>query len=221
MNFIIKNITPEPIAEYLKHNHYKSDIWQQNFELLPNKKYLISAQSGKGKSTFAHLLYGLRNDYTGEIFLVNENNPQKNLKNLSLEEWGMLRQKKISMVFQDLRLFLELTALENIILKNELTNVFSLEEIKELAKKLNILHILDHKTATLSYGERQRVAILRALAQPFSYLLLDEPFSHLDNQNIDIAKNMILYYLQKNNATLLMTSLGGNYDIVFDKVFNL
>ncbi len=232
MFFSIKHIIPAPIAEYLVNNAYHSDIWQQDFELLPQKKYLISAQSGKGKSTFTHILYGLRKDYTGEILwhdkniAKNQKNNDQNTQKIALNsllpaDWGMLRQRKMSIVFQDLRLFLELTALENIILKNELTNTLSLKEIQDLAKKLNIMHVLHRKASTLSYGERQRVAIIRALAQPFELLLLDEPFSHLDNANIDIAQQIILDYAQKNNASILMTTLGMTYNMNFDKVFNL
>lgn len=226
LNISIKSLTPEPLVDYFKNNTYRSDIWQQEFELLPKKKYLVSAQSGKGKSTFTHILYGLRKDYLGEVYigdsiLGNKENNLQNIKSFSQEIYGTLRQTKMSIVFQDLRLFPNLTALENILLKNELTNTFTLSQIQDLAQKMNITHTLNRKTETLSYGERQRTAIIRALAQPFELLLLDEPFSHLDRANIEIVQNIILDFVQKNNATMMITTLGEDYNIAYDKILRL
>ena len=62
----------------------------------PNKNYLLSAASGKGKSTLIHAIYGLRNDYQGDIFWDT-----KNLKDYTIEDWAIIRQKNLAIVFQD------------------------------------------------------------------------------------------------------------------------
>jgi len=76
-----------------------------------------------------------------------------------------------------------------------------------------MLYHRNQKAHTLSYGQRQRVAIIRALIQPFKLLLLDEPFSHLDKKNIEIAKELIYDACDKNKAVFLLTSLGNTYDM--------
>ena len=69
----------------------------------------------------------------------------------------------------------------------------------------------------MSYGQRQRVAIIRALCQPFEFLLMDEPFSHLDDANIKIASNLIKEELKMQQAGFLLVSLGERYYFKYDK----
>src|SRR6185295_14901973 len=132
------------------------------------------APSGTGKSTLIAYLYGIRKDFSGTIRFGNDSS-------ISLKQWSELRNKKIAVVFQDLRLFPQLTAMENIQLKNSFSKSKTEEEIIQLAAKLGIDHKLKSKCGNLSLGQQQRVAIIRSLCQPFEFLLLDEPFSHLDD----------------------------------------
>lgn len=215
-----QNATPAPLVGVV---HLDSQIWNTKKDFLQGKFYQIYAPSGKGKSTFAHIIYGLRDDFEGDILLDNQNTKQ-----ISHENWANIRQTKMSIIFQDLRLFADLTARENIEVKTVLlekntqnsqidTQNTIKEDIKEMAERLGISHVMDKKASILSYGERQRVAILRALVQPFEVLLADEPFSHLDENNIKIASQMLLERCKQQNATLLMTSLGYDYGISFDE----
>jgi ABC-type lipoprotein export system ATPase subunit len=158
-----------------------------------------------------HLIYGLRKDYDGTLTL-HGNNAQDN----DLEAWANLRQTKLSIVFQDLRLFLNLTGLENIQLKANLTNTTSLDEILRMAKHLGVSDYLNRPCATLSYGQRQRIAIIRALCQPFEWLMLDEPFSHLDTENIRLATELIEEKLAAQNAGLIIVTLGDTYFFQYD-----
>ena len=86
-----------------------------------------------------------------------------------------------------------------------------------MAQNLGIENLLEKKCGELSYGQRQRVAIIRALSQPFEYLLLDEPFSHLDDENTQKACTLIETALAKNNAGLILVSLGEKYFLKYDK----
>ena len=75
--------------------------------------------------------------------------------------------------------------------------------------------------ATLSLGQRQRVAFLRALAQPFEVLLLDEPFSHLDEANTHVLCQILEEECTQRGATLLMTALETNTLLNYDQILQL
>jgi ABC-type lipoprotein export system ATPase subunit len=214
----LKNVIPLPLLE--NGLNPRSEVFNtEGVQFEKGKNYLISAASGKGKSTLIHAIYGLRDDYQGTLFYDN-----KNLKDLTIEDWATIRQKKMAVVFQDLRLFLHLTARENIEIKRQLTSektTPSVSDLENWAKRLGISEYLDKTCATLSYGQRQRVAIIRALAQPYDYLLLDEPFSHLDKENIDIATDIIKEACAQQNAGLILVSLGDKYAFNYDKIFQI
>ncbi|AUC77527.1 hypothetical protein CW732_18310 [Olleya sp. Bg11-27] len=193
-----------------------SEVWSKNFELLPNSKYLIKAVSGSGKSSFFNFLYGLNNRYSGSILF-----DKTTIASFTEDDWTSIRRDKISIVFQGLRLFPELTALENIQLKNSLTNHKSESEILEMLAQLDVDQLAHKKAETLSYGQQQRIAIVRALCQPFQILLLDEPFSHIDQAQITNAVTLVTQEVEKNNATLIIASLGDTYNIDYTKTLLL
>ena len=193
-----------------------SDIWDQDIVFEQEKFYHIKAQSGKGKSTFIHSLYGIQKEINGTLFWKN-----KNTHTYTNEQWCDIRSKELSIVFQDLKLFEDKTALQNLFIKNELTNFYTIENINTMVEKLGITHTLNRNISTLSYGERQRVSIIRAMLQPFDTLLLDEPFSHLDTLNIQIASELILQEVQKRNATLIVCDLENDQHFPYQNLLNL
>ena len=140
---------------------------------------------------------------------------------MKAEELAIMRKAKLAMVFQDLRLFPQLTALENILIKNSLTEYKTADEIGQMAARLNVVDILEQKPTTLSYGQQQRIALIRALCQPFDYLLLDEPFSHLDEANIRQAGGLIDEELKATGSGLIIVSLGSDYGLKFDYTLKL
>ncbi|NVK04913.1 MAG: ATP-binding cassette domain-containing protein [Flavobacteriia bacterium] len=170
------------------------------------KRYLIRAESGHGKSSLLNFIFGSNPSFVGDI------NPKPN----SSEEW---RKSMLSYVFQDLKLFPELSVWDNLQLKNRLTQHKTDDEIKVYLNELGIDSKANEKVEKLSLGQRQRVAVIRALCQPFHMLLLDEPFSHLDDSNRAKIAALIERELDSRNAGLLVTSLGPddtfNYDIEY------
>ncbi len=188
-----------------------SDIYlQKEVVFEKGKKYLIKANSGHGKSSVLNFIYGSNNNYTGK---VDYSNTEASIFNL--------RKTEISYVFQDFKLFPSLTLFENIQLKNKLTHYKSIEHIDELIEKMQLTHRRDSLVATLSLGQRQRVAIIRALCQPFNFLLLDEPFSHLDSSNIKIIVRILNKELEVRQASVIITALDDLPFFEFDKTINL
>jgi putative ABC transport system ATP-binding protein len=84
----------------------------------------------------------------------------------------------------------------------------------EMAEKLGVSSILDQKIRFCSFGEQQRIAIIRAMVQPFNWLILDEPFSHLDQLNINLASKLIESACKQRNAGLII--MGLNKDQYFN-----
>lgn len=192
------------------------NLWAKQIALNEDGYYLINANSGKGKSTLLSYLFGVRNDYQGVIQFDN-----KNIREFNIDDWAEMRSKKISMVFQELKLFPQLTALQNVLMKNELTHHFSLDQTRELFSRLGILEFLDTPCQQMSLGQQQRVAIIRALHQPFECILLDEPFSHLDVENTGIALNLIMEHCKAQKAMMILSSLGSDHGFNFTETFNL
>ena len=78
--------------------------------------------------------------------------------------------------------------------------------------KLGLNGFENKKTAKMSFGQKQRVAIIRALCQRFDYILLDEPFSHLDTKNSEIAWDLIKTETEEQNASIIITSLKNDFE---------
>ncbi len=203
MQLGIEHVVPIPLKD--KINEYNSWIWSQDIVINPGEKVFIQAPSGTGKTTLIHLLYGLRDDYEGKIHWS-----AYNMTTVRPEQLSQLRASYLSIIFQDMRLFPELTAWENLEVKRRLTNTITEHEAEKWMERLGIGHKRDSLARTLSYGEQQRVAIIRALLQPFEWLLMDEPFSHLDHANIKKAVALIKEVTETNNAGLILADLEDN-----------
>lgn len=195
----LNNLLPIP----LKDSPESGEIWRKQLELLSGNKYLIVADSGKGKSTLLNIIYGIRRDYSGNLTI---NGMDVKLCNPALlTQW---RNEKLAYLFQDLRLFGDLTARENIHLKPGCN--YTNAEIELAAEKLGVAGHLDKPCKQLSLGQQQRIAIIRLLSQRAEWLMLDEPFSHLDDRNAELAMHLILEKAEQSGAGIISTSLGNN-----------
>jgi len=177
MSIQVKNLTfsydESPLVENL------------SFIVEANQIGLISGESGIGKSTLFNVIAGLITPQKGTI----------KLKDVIFNEGDFslnTEKREIGYVFQDFALFPHINAQKNIeyALKTE-----NNELCNELISKLDLLELLDKMPHELSGGQQQRVAILRAILMKPNILLLDEPFSNLDKNNIfavqEIIKNVI------------------------------
>lgn len=209
MQIQLSAVVPVPLRERILQR--QSDIWNRDVTFQPGQFVKIKAPSGTGKTTLVHYLYHIRYDYTGTVSVNG-----KPWQSYDRDQLSAIRQRQVSVVFQDLRLFDQLTALENIELKRVMQPqpFYPPEKAREFAERLGVTHVLQQPGATLSYGERQRIAIIRALMQPFEWLMMDEPFSHLDDANADKAAILIAEECRARNAGFILTDL--DHDQRFD-----
>ncbi|MCM1474972.1 MAG: ATP-binding cassette domain-containing protein [Muribaculaceae bacterium] len=193
-----------------------SQIWLTELKLGRPNFYVIAAESGTGKSSMCAYLYGNRRDYLGEILFNGDD-----IRKYSIDEWQEIRRRHIAYLPQELSLFPELTALENIQLKNKLTGHASEERIEEWLHELGIDSRTHFPVGKMSIGQQQRVGIIRAICQTFDFLLLDEPVSHLDEENNKIAAGIIAREAQRQQASVIATSVGNNLLLSEYEMLNL
>ena len=145
-----------------------SDVWHQSLQLKRGEAYLIEAASGTGKSSLCSYIYGYRNDYQGIVSFDG-----KNIRNFSVTDWVEIRKHSISMLFQELRLFTELTAWENIQLKNSLTGYKSKQEIKAWLEMFGIADKWDTRWVKCLLGNNSvsRLSVLFANHSTLFFLM--------------------------------------------------
>ncbi len=194
----------------------QSDIWLQELAFEKGRLYLVEASSGTGKSSLCSYLYGHRSDYLGTIMFDD-----RDIRTFSISEWTRLRQQNLSLLWQELRLFPELTAWENVEIKNRLTKYKKKKEIASWFEELGIADKLHTKVGLMSFGQQQRVALMRALCQPFDLLMADEPISHLDDNNAQQMSDLMLQEVQRQGAALIVTSIGKHISIHYDQILHL
>lgn len=199
MQLLLSEVIP---VFFEKEQFNRSEVWGKNIVFNKGEHTHIVAPSGSGKTSLIHFIYGLRKDYEGIISYQKEN-----IKNFTLENFSSVRQNKLSIVFQDLRLFPDQTVKANLELKRQLNPYHPPEKIEEMAQRLGISNKLNRVAYTCSYGEQQRIAILRSLLQPFDFLLLDEPFSNLDEMNRKKAFELIDEECKHRNASMIFADL--------------
>ncbi len=186
----------------------RSQVWLSELVLLKGQRYLIAAESGAGKSSLCSFLYGNRTDYLGEI-LFNS----LPISKFTRKEWCDIRQRNLALLPQEMRLFPELTVLENVQLKNRLTNRYTDQEILQMLERLEIEWKAHEKAGHLSIGQQQRVAVVRTLCQPFDFILLDEPVSHLDARNNQAVAQLVSEVADGQGASIVSTSVGNPLDL--------
>lgn len=213
----LNNVLPRVFAGSEKESPVKdSQVWLHKLEFVCTNNYLIEAESGTGKSSLCSFIYGNRNDYSGEILFDGEN-----VRNFTVERWCELRTRALALLPQEMRLFPELTTMENIQIKNRLTGYKTESEILDMLRRLEISDKVHQPAAYLSVGQQQRVAIVRALCQPFDFLILDEPVSHLDERNNAIVARLIDEEAKAQNASVIATSVGNKINLPMSIQINL
>ena len=188
-----------------------------NYEFNEGKVYAIKGKSGSGKTTLLSLLSGLETNYGGNITY--------NGKNLKKQDLDKYRSSDIGIIFQSYNLLPHLTAMENIILSMDISNVDvtdKSEKAIELMKSVGLKESQkDRRVLKLSGGEQQRVAIARSLSYNPRMILADEPTGNLDketeNEILKIFKNLA----KKKNKCVIIVTHSENVCKNADKIFDL
>lgn len=175
-----------------------------NFNLIRNEFITIEGPSGSGKSTFLHLIGTLEIPTEGKIILLGEN-----VKKLNDNKISVLRNKSIGFIFQFHNLISELSALENVmipLLVNKVNWEDAKKEAIDILKKVDLSKRLDHHPAQLSGGEKQRVAVARALVCKPSVILADEPTGNLDIKTGEKVLKLLIDVSKEYDSSLVIVT---------------
>jgi putative ABC transport system ATP-binding protein len=176
--------------------------------------------SGSGKTTLLSLMAGIRTPETGEILTAGTD-----LGSLDEPARRDFRIRTIGLVFQEFELLEYLSVLDNILLPYRISPALCLdgavrERARELAHEVGIGDKLDRYANLLSQGEKQRVAVCRALLARPPLILADEPTGNLDPTNKDHVLDILFDYARSSEATLVTVThdhdLLGRFDRVID-----
>ena len=177
----------------------------KDINLIINKGDLVSltGPSGSGKSTLLHIIALLDKPTAGEVFFK-----KKNISKSTDAEKDFVRQKGISIIYQQNNLLSDFTALENVAIPL-VNNKFSWKEsLKKARKTLSLVNLskrLDHFPSELSGGEQQRVAVARALITEPNLILADEATGSLDRKTAEEIFAIFLKIKSKKRAIIYAT----------------
>lgn len=180
----------------------------------------IMGKSGCGKSTLLYILSTMDTDYEGELYLNNQLVTGQNRVHLSY-----LRNKHIGFVFQFHYLLSEFSVLENVMLPAKKLAEKSHQEIEheayEKLKMLNIDHLANKRASRVSGGEKQRIAIARALINNPSIIMGDEPTGNLDSYNAENVFNIFKELSDEQGLSLLIVTHDEDFANKTDRIIQM
>ena len=186
---------------YRINEHVSFGVKDIIFDERPGELVLLLGPSGSGKTTLLTLIAGLLKPSEGSISLF-----QKPIESYSVADLQSLRADRIGFIFQTFLLIDALTSSQNI----ELVVKFNQKSKKEarriaetLLKELNIEYLADKLPATMSQGEKQRVAVARAVANNAELILADEPTASLDTENGSIIIELLSSFARDNKCVIV------------------
>ena len=195
MNIILKDVW--------KSYDNRRDILQGiNMTIESNDMVLVKGRSGSGKTTLLNLIGCIDTPSKGNIFLNGYNTGE-----LSDKELANIRLHKIGIVFQSHNLINDLTVFENVLLPMKIAKWHDGDwKVRELLKTFDLYEYSSKYPNEISGGERQRVAVARALANSPKVLLADEPTASLDIDNCDIVMEALKKANEEFGATVIIAS---------------
>jgi len=201
----------------LRHHFPDLDLNFPNFEVSPGQHFLILGNSGVGKSTLLHLLSGLVHVKSGSINILGTE-----LKDLSQSKLDAFRGKHIGVVFQHPNFVNALSVLENVLIAQLFGKVEQdRNRCESLLSDLGLSSKVNSRPNSLSGGEKQRLAIARALACGPEILLCDEPTSGLDDENAENVYQLLVKEAASNKAVLGVVSHDNRLKGKFEKRIEL
>jgi len=199
----------QPLLEATNISHsFDYPLFKQiDFTIEPTQSAAIVGRSGSGKSTLLHIFSTFMKPNEGKITLLGND-----LYNLSDEEI------ESGIIFQFHYLFKGMSALENI----GVATMLSGEQIDDaILKKLEIDHLMSHKTSELSGGEQQRVSIARVLSKKPRIIFADEPTGNLDKETAELVMDVLIDYIRETGAALILVTHDENMAARCDEIYTL
>ena len=203
----------------IKTNNISHQYKNQELIKLPDllleqgEEALVIGKSGCGKSTLLHILGGLLAPTNGEVSINRQS-----VYAISGPNLDKFRGNNLGIVIQVLHFIQSLTVKENLLLAQNLAG-YSKDENKviELLTDMDVVQKIDNKINNLSQGEKQRIAIARALINEPKVILADEPTSALDDENCELVVKLLKSQAKKHNATLLIVTHDNRLNSQFER----
>jgi putative ABC transport system ATP-binding protein len=187
----------------LAHRYGSNEVLRlADWKVAPGERWLVLGPSGSGKTTLLHLVAGLIRPAEGELEVAGEN--LRKLDGMRLDRW---RGATVGIVLQSLHLLRHLSVRDNLRIAQYLAH--APQDDARIAETLAALGVADkaaRRAAELSEGERQRVAVARAVVNRPKLLLADEPTANLDDRATAQAVELLLEQAERHGATLVVAT---------------
>ncbi|HEP1081335.1 TPA: lipoprotein-releasing ABC transporter ATP-binding protein LolD [Pasteurella multocida] len=193
------------ITKYYQEGAQQTQVLKDvSFSMQAGELVAIVGSSGSGKSTLLHVLGGLDQPTSGEVFIQNQS-----LQKINANQLAQLRNQYLGFVYQFHHLMADFSALENVMMPM-LIGKQNKSEAQDRAEKMltavGLLHRISHRPSALSGGERQRVAIARSLVNHPALVLADEPTGNLDRKTTESIFDLIKQLNQEQNIAFLLVT---------------
>ncbi|HDR1302231.1 TPA: lipoprotein-releasing ABC transporter ATP-binding protein LolD [Pasteurella multocida] len=193
------------ITKYYQEGSQQTQVLKDvSFSMQAGELVAIVGSSGSGKSTLLHVLGGLDQPTSGEVFIQNQS-----LQKINANQLAQLRNQYLGFVYQFHHLMADFSALENVMMPM-LIGKQNRSEAQDRAEKMltavGLSHRISHRPSALSGGERQRVAIARSLVNHPALVLADEPTGNLDRKTTESIFDLIKQLNQEQNIAFLLVT---------------
>lgn len=193
------------ITKYYQEGSQRTQVLKDvSFSMQAGELVAIVGSSGSGKSTLLHVLGGLDQPTSGEVFIQNQS-----LQKINGNQLAQLRNQYLGFVYQFHHLMADFSALENVMMPM-LIGKQNKSEAQDRAEKMltavGLSHRISHRPSALSGGERQRVAIARSLVNNPALVLADEPTGNLDRKTTESIFELIKQLNREQNIAFLLVT---------------
>lgn len=190
---------------YYKNKHNKTEILK-NLDLSINKSQSIAilGKSGCGKSTLLNIIAGFSKPNNGSVLIKNNN-----IYDMSEKYRTNLRSNTLGFVYQANHLLKDFNVIDNVampLLIKDKNKKLSIEKAKEILKKIELDHRFYNKPGELSGGERQKVALARAIINNPECIIADEPTGNLDERSSALILSLLLELTREYKSSILIVT---------------